>query len=174
MINIKIQKIHDDAIIPTQQKQGDLYDLHAYNFSVYYNGALVDTQYQFKLRPKQTVLVKTGICLQFPKKKYDSNIWVYTNIKAAETENYAVADIRPRSGLALKHGITVLNSPGTIDHTYNKEVGVILINHGVRPYVIHKDDRIAQMLIRPLYNSNLTETKEIKGSDRDGFGSTGK
>ncbi len=87
---------------------------------------------------------------------------------------YAVADIRPRSGLALKHGITVLNTPGTIDNSYRKEIGVIIYNAGHEPYTIKKGDKIAQMLIRPLYPSSMEIVKDFKDTGRGGFGSTGK
>lgn len=84
------------------------------------------------------------------------------------------AQIRPRSGLALKHGITVLNSPGTIDSDYRGEVGVILINHGDNPYAIHPYDRIAQMVIArvelcELWLGDLSETER----GENGFGHTG-
>lgn len=94
-------------------------------------------------------------------------------IKEFPVEQYAVADIRPRSGLALKHGITVLNTPGTIDNSYRKEIGVILINHGNVPYTIKYGDKIAQMLIRPLYQSSIEIVKDFEDTGRGGFGSTG-
>jgi deoxyuridine 5'-triphosphate nucleotidohydrolase len=89
-------------------------------------------------------------------------------------QKYAVADLRPRSGLALKHGITVLNAPATIDNSYRKEIGVILINHGHQPYTIRKGDKIAQMLIRPLYPNKMEIVENIEDSSRGGYGSTGK
>lgn len=89
-------------------------------------------------------------------------------------KKYAVADIRPRSGLALKHGITVLNTPGTIDNSYRKEIGVILYNAGREPYTIAKGDKIAQMLIRPLYPSKMEIVEHIEDTGRGGYGSTGK
>jgi dUTP pyrophosphatase len=85
------------------------------------------------------------------------------------------AQIRPRSGLAFKHGITVLNSPGTIDSDYRGEVGVILINLGQAPFTIARGDRIAQMVIAPVVQVGLTEQTELAQSERGtgGFGSTG-
>jgi dUTP pyrophosphatase len=74
----------------------------------------------------------------------------------------------------LKHGITVLNAPATIDNSYRKEIGVILINHGHDPYTIRKGDKIAQMLIRKLEVSEFEEVKEIDDTGRGGYGSTGK
>ena len=85
------------------------------------------------------------------------------------------AQVRPRSGLALKHGITVLNSPGTIDADYRGEVQVLLINHGEAPFVIKRGDRIAQMVVAPVTQiawkpmTQLDETERGSG----GYGSTG-
>jgi dUTP pyrophosphatase len=86
------------------------------------------------------------------------------------------AQVRPRSGLALKHGVTCLNSPGTIDSDYRGEVGVILINLGEEPFTINRGDRIAQMVITPVYQAVLIEVDELETTDRGegGFGSTGK
>ncbi len=84
------------------------------------------------------------------------------------------AQIRPRSGLAVKHGITVLNSPGTIDSDYRNEVQVILINHGTEPFTIQRGERIAQMIIAPITQAVLTETDTLPATARTGgFGSTG-
>ncbi len=85
------------------------------------------------------------------------------------------AQIRPRSGLALRHGVTVLNSPGTIDADYRGEVGVILINHGDAPFVIKRGDRIAQMVVAPVTQVTLRErdTLDETGRGGGGFGSTG-
>jgi len=138
-----------------------------------------------KIKPQGRILVKTGISLELPKKYvgYSNNInsqWLYDETSCElhednwELEAYAVADIRPRSGLALKHGITVLNSPGTIDNSYRKEIGVILYNAGHEPYTITKGDKIAQMLIRPLYPSQMEIVEHIEDTGRGGYGSTGK
>lgn len=85
------------------------------------------------------------------------------------------AQVRPRSGLALKHGVTVLNTPGTIDSGYRGEVGVILINLGDADFVIKKGDKIAQIVIAPVTQPEIVETAEIDETDRGagGFGSTG-
>jgi len=86
------------------------------------------------------------------------------------------AQVRPRSGWALKHGVTVLNSPGTIDADYRGEVGVILINHGDTPFHIGRGDRIAQMVIAPVSRAMWREVDELPDSVRGegGFGSSGK
>jgi dUTP pyrophosphatase len=85
------------------------------------------------------------------------------------------AQTRPRSGLALKHGVTVLNAPGTIDSDYRGEVGVILINHGQEPFEVRRGDRIAQLVIAPAPQARLIEAEDLSPTSRGagGFGSTG-
>ncbi len=86
------------------------------------------------------------------------------------------AQVRPRSGLAVKHGITVLNSPGTIDADYRGEIGVPLINHGDAPFVIRRGERIAQMIVAPVVQATLTRVAALSATERGsgGFGSTGR
>ncbi|MFC1673205.1 dUTP diphosphatase [Pseudomonadota bacterium] len=107
------------------------------------------------LNPGQRTLVPTGLSIELP-------------------EGYE-AQVRPRSGLALKHGVTVLNSPGTIDADYRGEVGVILINHGGEPFIIERGMRIAQMVVGEFSNINWRESDTLNSSERGegGFGSTG-
>lgn len=85
------------------------------------------------------------------------------------------AQIRPRSGLALKHGVTVLNAPGTIDADYRGEIGVLLINFGTVDFSIRRGERIAQMIIAPVITAELKAASILPETDRgaDGFGSTG-
>lgn len=103
----------------------------------------------------ETRLIKTGISIELPQ--------------------WTEAQVRPRSGLALKHSVTVLNSPGTIDEGYRGEIGVILINHGKEDFIVTKHMKIAQMVIKPIYEINIEEAKTLNNSDRGegGFGSTG-
>ena len=107
------------------------------------------------LEPKHRVLVGTGLYFEIP-------------------EDFEV-QIRPRSGLALKQGITVLNSPGTIDADYRGEIKVILINHGDDPFVIEHEMRIAQMVVAKYQRIQFKLVKELASSERGsgGFGSTG-
>ena len=86
------------------------------------------------------------------------------------------AQVRPRSGLAAKHGVTVLNSPGTIDADYRGEISVILINHGAAPFTIRRGERIAQMVIAPVARAQLVAAVSLSTTDRGsgGFGSTGR
>ncbi|MBR3222039.1 MAG: dUTP diphosphatase [Kiritimatiellae bacterium] len=88
---------------------------------------------------------------------------------------FTEAQVRPRSGLALKHGVTVLNAPGTIDSGYRGEIGVILANFGDTDFAVNKGDRIAQLVIAPVTQPTVVETDEIDDTDRGsgGFGSTG-
>lgn len=107
------------------------------------------------LKPFERKLIPTGISIELP-------------------SGYE-AQIRPRSGLALKHGITILNTPGTIDADYRGEVGVILINLGEKDFVIERGTKIAQMVIAPVCKAVLIKKKELSQTERgeNGFGSTG-
>ena len=86
------------------------------------------------------------------------------------------AQVRPRSGLAAKHGVTVLNSPGTIDADYRGEIGVLLINLGTEPFVVRRGERIAQMIVAPVVQATLTRVTTLPATARGsgGFGSTGR
>ena len=83
--------------------------------------------------------------------------------------------MRPRSGLAAKHGVTVLNSPGTVDADYRGEINVLLINHGGAPFPIRRGERIAQMVIAPVTRAEFTLSEDLGATERGsgGFGSTG-
>ncbi|MDT2020385.1 dUTP diphosphatase [Methylocella sp. CPCC 101449] len=108
------------------------------------------------LAPGQRRLVPTGLSIALP-------------------DGYE-AQVRPRSGLALKNGVTVLNAPGTVDSDYRGEIGVILINLGEVPFVIARGDRIAQIVIAPVSQLEFEETSTLASSARGagGFGSTGR
>jgi dUTP pyrophosphatase len=86
------------------------------------------------------------------------------------------AQVRPRSGLAAKHGVTVLNAPGTVDADYRGEIGVLLINHGEAPFTIRRGERIAQMVIAQVTRAELIAASALSDTDRGsgGFGSTGR
>jgi dUTP pyrophosphatase len=86
------------------------------------------------------------------------------------------AQVRPRSGLAAKHGVTVLNAPGTVDADYRGEIGVLLINHGDAPFPIRRGERIAQMIIAAVVRAELVPASSLSATDRGsgGFGSTGR
>ena len=109
-----------------------------------------------KITPKSSCLVPTGLAIAF-------------------SEDYEI-QIRPRSGLAVKNNITVLNTPGTIDSDYRGEIKIILFNHGNEDFLINNKDRVAQMILTPVIKMNLEETDSLPDSVRSdgGFGSTGK
>ena len=191
MIPFRATRLTETAKLPTKENEGNLWDLYANDFCIEHLKDRNETMFKsieeshVDLAPMGRVLVKTGISLELPI-QYSvlprgtdkaTTQWFYIEVDNTIDrlpEAYAVADIRPRSGLALKHGITVLNSPGTIDNSYRKEIGVILYNAGHEAYTITKGDKIAQMLIRPLYPSQMEEMEDIKDTGRGGYGSTGK
>ena len=98
-----------------------------------------------------------------------------TGISVAFSEEFEI-QIRPRSGLAAKNNISVLNTPGTIDSDYRGEIKVILFNHGNNEFIINNNDRIAQMILTPVVKMELEETETLPETIRGegGFGSTGK
>ena len=100
---------------------------------------------------------------------------VPTGLSVAFSEKYEI-QIRPRSGLAAKNNISVLNTPGTIDSDYRGEIKIILFNHSKENFTINNNDRIAQMVLTPIIKVKLEETNELPESTRGegGFGSTGK
>lgn len=107
------------------------------------------------LAPGERVLVPTGLAMQLP-------------------EGFE-GQVRPRSGLALRHGVTVLNAPGTVDSDYRGEVSVVLINHGSEPFTVTRGDRIAQLVIAPVTQARLLEVGTLSETPRGagGYGSTG-
>ena len=111
---------------------------------------------QINIKPKTSSLIPTGLSIAFPKE-------------------YEI-QIRPRSGLAAKNNVSVLNTPGTIDSDYRGELKVIIYNHGNKDFIINNGDRIAQMILTPVIKMELEETDNLPETLRGGggFGSTGK
>ena len=107
--------------------------------------------------------------------KSQNSCLVPTGIAVAFSNEFEI-QIRPRSGLAAKNNISVLNTPGTIDSDYRGEIKIILFNHGSKNFIINNKDRVAQMVLTPIIKMELEETKELPESIRGegGFGSTGK
>lgn len=107
------------------------------------------------IAPRARALIPTGFALELPR-GYE-------------------AQVRPRSGLALKHGVTLLNSPGTIDSDYRGELMVILVNHGDEPFVVRRGERIAQLVVAPVSHAEIVAAEELASTvrGRGGFGSTG-
>lgn len=106
--------------------------------------------------------------------KQGERMLVPTGFKMALPQGYE-AQVRPRSGLAIKNGISVLNTPGTIDEDYRGEVGVILINHGNEDFTIKRGDRVAQMVIKKVEQADIEVTDQLDDTHRSsgGFGHTG-
>ena len=105
----------------------------------------------------------------------NSSTLIPTGLSVAFSKEYEI-QIRPRSGLAAKNNISVLNTPGTIDSDYRGEIKIILFNHGSENFIINNKDRVAQMVLTPIVKMELEETNELPESIRGdgGFGSTGK
>ena len=167
-MKVKVEKLNKDVILPLYATKGAAgFDFVANNFKmifeakhdkILYENAENITEHNFTgitLNPGNRALIGTGLKLEIP-------------------EGYEL-QVRPRSGLALNNGITVLNSPGTIDADYRGEVGIILINNSVIPLQINKGDRIAQGVLNKVEQIQWEATDKLQNSDRGegGFGSTG-
>jgi dUTP pyrophosphatase len=144
---VQITRLPGNEDIVLPQKMSDL----ASGFDLY--AAVTEA---ITLQPGERCLVPTGFAIAMP----------------AELE----AQIRPRSGLAFKHGITGLNSPGTIDADYRGEIKVLLINHGQEPFIIQRNERISQMVFQLVPQIQLEEVAELSDTIRGtgGFGHTGR
>lgn len=140
MIQVEIQKINKDSILPTKANPTDV------GFDLY-------SDEEYVIFPGQRQLIKTGIKINLP--------------------DFLELQIRPRSGLAYKSGITVLNTPGTIDPGYTDELKVLLINLGESKFQVTKGMRIAQAVVQHKLDIELVETV-IDTPSRGGFGSSGK
>jgi len=144
---VKIERLRDGAQLPRYMSDGAAgLDL----------AALLDPSTpEITIAPGKRVLIGTGLAFELPR-GYE-------------------AQVRPRSGLALKHGVTVLNSPGTVDEDYRGEVKVLLINHGDEPFVVRSGDRIAQLVIAQVARVRLEEGKLGEtGRGSGGYGHTGR
>ena len=142
-MNLTVRRLHDDATIPAYATAGSAgMDLHAY--------IPLNTDRYYFLRPGWRLLIMCGIAIELP---YGCE-----------------GQIRPRSGLAVKHGIMVLNAPGTVDTDYRGELGVILYNAGRETYTVRHGDRIAQLVVAPITRVTLTEVKALSDTRRGGGG----
>lgn len=103
-----------------------------------------------------------------------ARVGVGTGLAIALPDGYE-AQVRPRSGLAARHGVTLVNTPGTIDADYRGEIRILLINHGAEPFVVRRGDRIAQLVVAPVTRAVWQEVRELGDTERGagGFGSTG-
>lgn len=155
-MTLKIKKLHADAIVPQYAHPTDSgMDLRAIADDVILGRQNVNVFADDTSKTKNWKLIKTGI--------------------AIELEPHTEAQVRSRSGLALKNGISVKNSPGTIDFSYRGEIGVILINDSLEDFVISKGMKIAQMVIMPVLHPEIEVVEELSTTIRSagGFGSTG-
>ena len=145
LIEMKVRVVHDSIDLPEYETNSSA----GMDLRAYLPDGSIS------LDPKQRTLIGTGLFFEIP-------------------QGFEV-QIRPRSGLALKHGVTVLNSPGTIDADYRGEIKVILINHGEEPFLIEHEMRIAQMVVSKYQQVQFKLVKELTSSERGsgGFGSTG-
>ena len=145
-IKVKIKKLYEDSKVPQYATEGSSgVDLYAY----------LEGYQSVVLKPNERWLFPTGISMEIPV-GYEGQV-------------------RPRSGLAVKHGITVLNTPGTIDEDFRGEIKVCLYNTSPLPYVINHGDRIAQMVFAKVEKAEFEEVSELQSTDRGdgGFGHTG-
>ena len=144
-LTIKIKSINDDIAIPSYETSSSA----GLDLRAYLPDGNI------KLNPKETKLLGTGLYFEIP-------------------EGFEV-QIRPRSGLALKNGVSVLNSPGTIDADYRGEIKILLINHGSQPFIVENKMRIAQMVVARYERIEFEVVKNLSDSKRGsgGFGSTG-
>ncbi len=164
-VTVKIKKLHNDAKLPVFSTDGaagaDLYayiprDAHAqYMRSMTKDGGQTDKGPFVRIYPGEHKVIGCGIAIEVP-------------------EGYE-AQVRPRSGLAAKLGISIVNSPGTIDSDYRGEVGAIVINHGTDNFDVETGDRIAQIVVVPIPRVRFIEAVELTDTARGGgrFGSTG-
>lgn len=142
---VKVRLVHEQAKLPQYKTSGSA----GADLSAAFSGPPIVVQ------PGQRADIPTGICIE-----------IHESLEA---------QVRPRSGLASRHGVTVLNAPGTIDSDYRGEVIVILLNTSDRPYTIRSGDRIAQMVLAPVCKATFEQASELTSSERgvSGMGSTG-
>jgi dUTP pyrophosphatase len=145
--NVKVKRVRQESLIPLPEYM----TLHSAGMDLY-----ADMEHDLVLNPGTRALVPSGIAIELP--------------------DGFEAQIRPRSGLALKHGIALVNSPGTIDADYRGEIGIILINHGDETFIVRKGERVAQIVFATFVRATLLEVSELGTTDRGagGFGHTGR
>lgn len=144
---VKVKRVRPDSANPLPEYMTS----HSAGMDLY-----AELPQELNLAPGERVLIPTGIAIELP-------------------DGYE-AQVRPRSGLALRHGISLVNSPGTIDTDYRGEIGIIVINHGSEPFTVRNGERIAQLVFAPFVRAVLVEAAELGGTKRGegGFGHTGR
>ena len=175
LTTLLIEKAYEDAKVPQKAHPTDSgFDVFAHSFKVFNTFKALEItikEDEVYLRPREMVLVDTGIkatvvCEDSPLHSID---------KFNETYTYEI-QVRPKSGLAYKHGLTVLNTPGTVDNSYTGTICVIMINHSDVPYKLVKGEKVAQIVPVRVELPTLQVVDSLNDSDRgtNGFGSTGK
>lgn len=156
---VQFQRVHDDAILPKYAHAGDS------GMDVFWTGAILSRETQYK---------KTDYTSSYQLKS-EEHACFYIGWKVQVPEGYEL-QIRPKSGLALHDGLTILNTPGTIDSSYRGEIGVILMNLGSKSVPIQKGQKIAQFVLCPVIKADVQEVESLDETSRNdgGFGSTGK
>lgn len=167
---IKIKKNYPDAIVPVRQHETDSgLDLFAYKYCKLFTGSGLVIKEGDLISSGMWVSSASVLCLD-----PGARVLVDTGVSATVGPGYEI-QIRPRSGLALKQGLTVLNSPGTIDESYTGMLGVILINHSMQDQLVRLGDRIGQMIACPVLLSEIEVVDDLNETKRGagGFGHTG-
>jgi len=176
-----VQLLYEDAILPERSNPTDSgLDVYAHNTKIKYNRNTCTLNGQTKYLEEK---IKYRSYVENIQQNFselpltlnpNERALIGTGISCTVGKGYEI-QVRPRSGLALKHGISIVNTPGTIDESYTGEIGVILINHSNTPYTINKDDKIAQIVVAPVLLCDVCEVEELEITERGncGFGSTG-
>lgn len=157
-MQINFKRLSEYAIVPSRADEGSA----GWDLSI-----PCEPNTEFVLKPGERILVKLGFSAEILRPSFPCEWWVPDGFQV---------EIRPRSGNALKKGLTILNTPGTIDESYRGEWGVILYNAGSQPIEFHPSDKIAQAVLMPYYKQTWQEVNNLSETDRGegGFGSTGR
>jgi len=166
MVRVQIKKLFEDVVVPQYAKEGDA----GMDVRAYLSKDFMDKEYGNPLNLPALYYSDTSVFIQPGERKI-----IPTGIKVAIPLGYEI-QVRPRSGMAVKKGVTVLNSPGTIDSGYRGEIGVILHNTTMLAQEIEHGERIAQLVLSEVPTIEWEEVEELSETSRGegGFGSTGK
>lgn len=170
MEKFKVVKLAEDVKTPEKKNPSDSgFDVFGYSFKKYYQNHGSNFERDFEGEPLKQFIRDGSIELSC-----NDRVLIGLGIKATVGPGYEI-QVRPRSGLALKQGLTVLNTPGTIDEAYRDEIGIILINLSRKVQVVKLGERIAQLVVCPILLPEIEIVQELPSNDRGGgFGSTGK
>jgi len=160
-MKLKIKRLHPDAIIPSRANSTD-------------SGLDVYSLENATIKQGDMKAIHTGIAIQLPKPVGFTVFPIEVGVNFKQLLIWE-CQVRPKSGLAFKHGLTVLNTPGTVDNSYRGEVIVLLQNHGKESFHVEKGMKVAQLVITPVINPKIIEVEELDDTTRGekGFGSSG-